>query len=281
MQCFFINKHTREEASEFAARIFEAAFWNGSGNVLVGTATGQTPVLTYKNMQRIFNEEYDGYEEEFEECIRFMQLDNYVSDDATAENLPEYSYQRELEESIWKIPHNAHFIPREYIDPEEECKHYEKVVEEQRNWADLYIQLLGIGDKDGHIGFNMPGTPLDAGVHIATLNEETIEANAKKFFNGDTSKVPKKAITMGIGNILQADVIVLEAFGSEKAEIIHKSFFEDMTEEVPASALRTYDGLLFVILDDESSSAIREKEGDDVFTNLDKYDVNQIILDNN
>ena len=111
---------------------------------------------------------------------------------------------------------------------------------------------------------------------VVELNEETIRANANKFFGGDTTKVPRKAITTGIGDILESDVIIMEAFGSKKADIIWKSFFTEPTTEIPATALQTADEetLILVVLDEESASVISEKEGE-IFENpedvIDEY----------
>ncbi len=114
----------------------------------------------------------------------------------------------------------------------------------------------------------MPGDSFYSTVHVVELNEETIRANANKFFGGDTTKVPRKAITTGIGDILESDVIIMEAFGTKKANIIWKSFFTEPTTDIPATALQTVDEdkLVLVILDEESASVISEKEGD-IFEN--------------
>ena len=263
----FLKFPNKDAASKFAAKIFCVAHVTFN-NVLFGTATGQTPVKIYeyfiKEMENITGSERD---------LIFRQLDNYISPDASEGNLPFYSYQTELENSIWKVPHKEAHIPLEWGDPKEEVEKYKKIIIETRKWASYFIQLLGIGDKDGHIAFNMPGDSFDSTVHIVDLNQETIEANANKFFGGDTTKVPKQAITSGIGDILRADAIVLAGFGKAKADIMHRTFFEEMTTDVPASALQTHNGVLFVILDEESASTIVEKEGEEVFKDPECVDI--------
>ena len=273
---FFI-KGTKETASEFAANIFSSLFWYNSDigrNMLFGTATGKTPVLTYQKFAELHVNRADGKTKEVAKYLRFMQLDNYISPGSTAENLPNYSYETELRNGIWKVPNNGCFIPKEYAEnPEEEAERYKAIIQEQLAWKTCYIQLLGIGDTDGHIAFNMPGTTFDSSVHVVELNQETITANAQKFFDGDESLVPKKAITMGIGDILKADIIVLEAFGKKKSDIIYKSFFEKATEQVPASALQNYKGLLFVVLDDDAA----EKIADFLFEPIEEFDISETI----
>ena len=197
-------------------------------------------------------------------------MDNYISPQATEDNLPEYSYELELKNGIWEIPNGGTYIPKEYAaDPEEEAKNYVEFIRDTNGTASIIVQLLGIGDEDGHIAFNMPGDSFDSTVHVVELNEETIRANANKFFGGDMTKVPKRAITTGIGDILESDVIIMEAFGAKKADIMWKAFFTEPTTDIPATALQTADKdkLVLVVLDEESASVISEKEGNDVFVN--------------
>lgn len=265
----FIKFPTKEEASKFAAE----AIYNVFGTLkiyeekmVLGTATGQSPVLTYKELAKLVGEKW--YTCEFKRhYIIFRQLDNYISPGASKDNLPEYSYELELKNSIWKVPNGGTFIPKEYAeDPEAEAKRYAEIIEKTNSEAKYILQILGIGDEDGHIAFNMPGDSFDSTVHVVELNKETICANADKFFGGDTSKVPKKAITTGIGDILKSDGIILEAFGPKKADIIQKAFFTTPTTDIPATALQTFEGSLLVLLDEESASTLLEKEGEDVFT---------------
>lgn len=272
----FFVRGSKQAASEFAAKVFLEAFWNSTGNFLFGTATGQTPVLTYQNFAKIHRDKAEGEPEDFADFLRFIQLDNYVSPGSSADNLPWYSYERELSESIWRVPNSGMYIPREYTgNPEKEAEEYRKLRQAQLNWANTYMQILGIGDEDGHIAFNMPGTPFDSTVHVVDLNQETITANANKFFGGDKSLVPKRAITTGIGDILKANIIVFEALGSKKASIVKKAFFEEPTEQVPASALQYYGGLLFVVLDDEAAAEIPKE----AFTPMEEIDIAKTVSD--
>lgn len=267
----FLKFPDRDTASKFAAGIFHTAYCKFE-NPLFGTATGQTPVKIYEYFIKMMNDIVGS-----ENDLIFRQLDNYISPDASADNLPFYSYQTELENSIWKVPHKEAHIPLEWGDPKEEVETYKGIISETNEWSGYFIQLLGIGDKDGHIAFNMPGDSFDSTVHIVDLNQETIEANANKFFGGDTTKVPKQAITSGIGDILEANAIVMAGFGKAKADIMHRSFFGEVTTDVPASALQTHNGVLFVILDEDSASTIVEKEGESVFTNPEDINVWEIL----
>lgn len=268
---YFLKFPDRDAASKFAAGIFHSAYCKFE-NLLFGTATGQTPVKIYeyfiKMMKDIASSEND---------LIFRQLDNYISPGSSEGELPFYSYQTELENSVWRVPHLEAHVPHEWGNSEEEVERYKTVIEVTNKWAGYFIQLLGIGDKDAHIAFNMPGTPFNSTVHVEDLNKETIEANGHKFFGGDTSKVPKQAITTGIGDILKANAIVMAGFGKAKADIMHRSFFGEVTTDVPASALQTHNGVLFVILDEDSASTIVAKEGEEVFTNPDNIHIWDIL----
>lgn len=268
---YFLKFPNRDEASKFAAEIFFTAY-HKFDKLLFGTATGQTPVKIYEHFIEMMKST-----EGSENDLIFRQLDNYISPGASEGNLPFYSYQTELEKSIWKVPHKEAHIPLEWGDPNEEVETYKGIIIITNEWADYHAQLLGIGDKDAHIAFNMPGTPFDSTVHIEDLNQETIDANGHKFFGGDTTKVPKQAITTGIGDILEMDAIVMAGFGKAKADIMHRSFFGEITTDVPASALQTHNGVLFVILDEDSASTIVEKEGESVFMNPEDLDIWEIL----
>lgn len=260
----FLKFSSKEVASYYvASSIYRWFNCIASDKIMVlGTATGQTPVLTYKELLKLAGE--CGWFKDYANTFILRQLDNYISPDATEENLPEYSYELELKNSIWKIPNGGTYIPKEYAeDPEKEAEKYAKIIRDTNDMAHVIVQILGIGDEDGHIAFNMPGDSFDSTVHVVELNEETIRANAKKFFGGDTTKVPRRAITTGIGDILESDVIIMEAFGAKKADIIWKSFFTEPTTDIPATALQTAteDKLVMVVLDEDSASVISAKEG--------------------
>ncbi|PZF81044.1 glucosamine-6-phosphate deaminase, partial [Micromonospora deserti] len=98
-------------------------------------------------------------------------------------------------------------------DLEAEAKHYDQIIED--NPIDL--QILGIG-RNGHIGFNEPGTPTDSTTHKVSLTQSTIDANAR-FFEHEED-VPRYAISMGLASIMKSKNILIEAYGEDKADVI-------------------------------------------------------------
>jgi glucosamine-6-phosphate deaminase len=105
------------------------------------------------------------------------------------------------------------------------------------------LQLLGIG-RNGHIGFNEPAETFSEGTHVVELTESTIEANSCFFASKD--EVPTKAITMGIGSIMNAKKVLLVANGPYKKDIIEKAANGEITPLVPASILQNHADVTFI-----------------------------------
>jgi glucosamine-6-phosphate deaminase len=116
-------------------------------------------------------------------------------------------------------------------DPEAEVKRYDKVIDEHP----IDLQILGIG-RNGHIGFNEPGTPRDITTHVVDLTESTIEANARFF--ASENDVPKQAFSMGLASIMKSKHLLLEAFGENKADAVKGMIEGPDTPELPASILQ-------------------------------------------
>lgn len=102
-------------------------------------------------------------------------------------------------------------------DLEEECKNYEKMIE---NVGKIALQILCLG-LNGHIGFNEPGISFSSRTHVVDLTLSTIEANARFFENIDD--VPRKALTMGVQTIMEAKEILFIVNGEKKADIFKES----------------------------------------------------------
>ncbi|HEY6789863.1 MAG TPA: glucosamine-6-phosphate deaminase [Trebonia sp.] len=114
------------------------------------------------------------------------------------------------------------------------------------------VQLLGIGGN-GHIGFNEPGSPLDGGTRLITLDERTRQDNARFF--ASLAQVPSQAVTQGIGTILRARRIVLLAFGQQKAKALAAALAGPVTPQLPASALQRHPDVI-VLADRDAASLI-------------------------
>lgn len=132
-------------------------------------------------------------------------------------------------------PEHVHFLDGLAPNLADECEQFEHAI---NAIGGIDLQILGIG-RNGHIGFNEPGTALSARTHVATLSPETREASAA-LFGGDVSGVPTEALTMGVGTILGARDIVLIATGGVKAEAVASMLHGSLTPHVPASFLQVH-----------------------------------------
>ncbi len=138
-------------------------------------------------------------------------------------------------------------------DVEEFCQWYEAEIERV---GGVDIQVLGIG-ADGHIAFNEPGSSLGSRTRLKTLTKQTIEDNAR-FFD-KLEDVPRFAITMGVGTILEAKEILLLASGSKKADIVAEAIEGPVTAQVSASALQMHRHVT-VIVNAEAGSKLKRAD---------------------
>ena len=125
-------------------------------------------------------------------------------------------------------------------DSEKACQDYNRIIA-QVGGVDL--ELLGLG-HNGHIGFNEPGTAFEAETHCVNLTESTVKANQRFFASMDD--VPRQAYTMGIKTIMQAKKILVVVSGEDKADIVKKAFFGEITPQVQASVLQLHNDVTIV-----------------------------------
>ena len=207
--------------------------------VVLGLATGSSPKTVYAELIRMHKEE--GLS--FANVVSF-NLDEYYPmqpDDIQ-------SYWRFMREQLFDHvdmkPENIH-VPDGTLSPqkiESYCKEYEEKIEAL---GGLDFQLLGIGGN-GHIGFNEPGSLINSRTRLMMLDHST-RAAAIGDFGGELTKVPKKAITLGVNQILQAKRIVLLGWGERKAPKIAEAVEGAVTANNPASYLQTHQNVLFVV----------------------------------
>jgi len=198
-------------------------------NCVLGLATGSTPVGAYKEL--IARNQRGDFS--FRE-VRTVNLDEYKGLAPTHDQSYRYFMQDNLFDHINICPENT-FVPNGVAaDLAKECEEYDARVEA---YGGIDLQLLGIG-LDGHIGFNEPDSVFTKPTHVIDLHPSTIEANARFFNSAD--EVPKQALTMGMGNIMQAKKIVLVANGAAKKAVVEQAFSGPITPELPASILQLH-----------------------------------------
>ncbi|MCM8818419.1 MAG: glucosamine-6-phosphate deaminase [Candidatus Omnitrophica bacterium] len=238
-----------EEMSKEAGKLVKELIIKKS-NCILGLATGSTPIGLYKELIRMHKEE--GLD--FSKVITF-NLDEYYGLSGDHPQSYRYFMDTNLFNEINIKKENTHVpdgkIPIDEI--EEYCKKYEEMI---KNLGGIDLQILGIGG-DGHIGFNEPGSSIYSRTRLVALDEQTIKDNSRFFEK--IEDVPKFALTMGVGTILEAREIILLANGSKKAEVVAKAIEGPITSQITASALQLHPKVT-VILDEEASSHLRRKE---------------------
>jgi glucosamine-6-phosphate deaminase len=184
----------------------------------------------------------------------------------TTFNLDEYvglrpdhpqSYRFFMQENLFRhinvVPGRTHVPDGQALDFEANCRRYEKMIQDADG---IDLQVLGIG-RDGHIAFNEPGSSLGSRTRVKSLTGETIRDNARFF--GSEDKVPRLAITMGVGTILESRRCLLLATGLAKASAIRSTIEGPITAQVTASALQLHRDVI-VVLDEEAGSWLTRRE---------------------
>ncbi len=225
-----------DSISKEAGQIFIEAIKN-KPNIVLGLATGSTPIGMYKEMIKAHKEE--GLD--FSKVVTF-NLDEYVG--LTKDHPSSYRYfmDNELFNHINIDKNNTNVPDGKANNLEEFCGKYDEMIKEA---GGIDIQVLGVGEN-GHIAFNEPEESLSAGTSIVKLTDNTIEVNARFFDSMD--EVPKQAITMGMGSILKSRKIVLLANGEKKAPVIKKLLNENRVSTMfPVSFLYLHPDVTVIV----------------------------------
>jgi glucosamine-6-phosphate deaminase len=238
---------SRAVAAEIATLIRSRAAEGRS--CVLGLATGSTPVGIYAELVRLHQEEGLSFQnvvtfnldeyfpmrpDELQSYVRFMWEHLFDHVDVAAENV--------------HIPSGT--IGEDEVD--DFCRRYEDAI---RAAGGIDIQLLGIG-RTGHIGFNEPGSGRDSRTRLITLDRVTRGDAASDFFGEE--HVPRRAITMGVGSILDARQVILVAFGEGKAAVVAKAVEGEISPSVAASFLQTHPRAQ-IVLDEAAAEALTRR----------------------
>lgn len=236
-----------QAAASLTARIIAKAL-RAKPSMVLGLATGST-------MESVYGFLVEAHEKEgldFSSCMTF-NLDEYIG--LPPEN--EHSYRAYMNTHLFnKINidlHNTH-IPdgtAEVLDLE--CRRYEDAI---TDCGGIDLQLLGIG-RSGHIGFNEPLSAFHSRTRVTPLTPETIAQNSPLF--GDPKLMPRRAITMGVGTIMESKRCIMLATGSEKAKVVAKAVEGPLTSMVSASALQFHPQCT-VIVDEVAAVNLQGKD---------------------
>jgi glucosamine-6-phosphate deaminase len=196
---------------------------------VLGLAAGATPISVYRVLIRLHRQGLS-----FLNAVTF-NLDEYYPMRASSP----HSYARFMRENLLDYvdldPANTHVLDGS-LPVDRVAVHCERYERRMAAAGGVDLQLLGIG-RNGHIGFNEPGSLRTSCTRLVTLDEAT-RRDAQDFFGKDD--VPRQAITMGVDSILRARRILLLAVGSHKATIVAKTIEGKVTDTVPASFLQQH-----------------------------------------
>lgn len=242
-----IIRPTKEEAIALTSEIIAKAV-KEKPNLVMGLATGRTMESLYRALAVMHKE--TGLD--FSLCQSF-NLDEYVGLPPENKNSYRYYMDSHFFNNINIDPRNTHLPDGMADDLRSAGERYEQLIEDA---GGIDLQLLGIGCS-GHIGFNEPLSALSSRTREKALTPTTIAQNSPLFDNPE--EMPKQAMTMGVGTILEAKRIIMLVTGREKADILAKAVEGPVTAMVSASALQLHSRCT-VVVDEDAAEKLQGKD---------------------
>ncbi len=242
-----IIENTAEEVSRRGAN-FIATVVRRKPDCVLGLATGSTPLGVYRELSRLHREEGLDFSR-----VTTFNLDEYVGLGPTHPQSYRFFMQSNFFDHVNLEPTKTHVPDGRALDFSTHCRQYEQRIHDA---GGIDLQLLGIG-TDGHIAFNEPGSSLGSRTRLKTLTSETVRDNAR-FFGGE-EQVPRLAITMGVGTILESRQCLLLAMGEGKAGAIRSTVEGPVTAQITASALQLHRDVI-VIVDQEAAGWLARRD---------------------
>lgn len=243
-----IIRQTAEDAARLAADLVARAL-AAKPQLVLGLATGRTMERVYGRLVELHRQ--SGLD--FSECDTF-NLDEYIG---LAPDDP-HSYRHYMSAHLFSQvnvnPARTHLPDGMAVDLALECARYERLIREA---GGIDLQLLGLGEA-GHIGFNEPISALLSRTREKALTPTTRRQNAP-LFGGRLADVPKRAITMGVGTILESKRCLLLVTGAAKASVVSKAVEGPITSMITASALQLHPRCT-VIVDNAAARKLRGRK---------------------
>lgn len=218
----------------------------GDKPFVLGLPTGSSPLGTYKELIRLNKEG----KVSFKNVVTF-NMDEYRE---IPKDHPQSYYTFMWENFFSHIDikaENTNLLDGQAADAETECQRYENKIKEVGG-IDLF--LGGIG-PDGHLAFNEPGSSLNSRTRVKTLTYDTILANSR-FFDNDPDKVPKTALTVGVGTVLDSKEVLIIVNGHNKARALQNAVEEGINHMWTISALQLHPKGV-IICDDAATYEIK------------------------
>jgi len=213
---------------------------------VLGLPTGSSPLGTYKKLIEFYNNKQIS----FKHVVTF-NMDEYVGLPREHKESYHSFMWTNLFQHVDILPENAHILNGNAPDLEAECARFESTI---KKYGGIELFLGGVG-TDGHIAFNEPGSSLTSRTRVKTLAYETVSSNAR-FFDGDIQKVPKMALTVGVGTVMDAREVVVIVTGQHKAHALARAIEEGVNHMCTLSALQMHPGGC-IVCDEEATDELR------------------------
>ncbi len=233
-------------AARYIVNAINAKAQSSDAPFVLGLPTGSTPLETYRELIEYFKRG----EVSFANVVTF-NMDEYVG---LAQDHPQ-SYHTFMWENFFSHidvkRENVHILDGNAPDLVAECISYEESIVASGG-IDLFMGGIG---EDGHIAFNEPFSSLNSRTRIKTLTEDTIAVNSR-FFDNDTTQVPKRALTVGVATILSSKVVLILATGAKKARAVKEGVEGAFNHQWTISGLQIHpNGVL--VCDDSAATELK------------------------
>jgi glucosamine-6-phosphate deaminase len=213
----------------------------------LGLAAGHTPIGVYQSLVALHRSTHLDFS-----GVEFFSLDEFLGLPSTNSKSYAAYFQQHLFRQIKANLGNIHLLKGEAQgDMDSYCQSYERLIHDR---GGIDVQLLGIG-INGHLAFNEPMSSFRSRTRVCLLSAETRETLSRTF---NEMEVPEWAVTMGLGTIAEARVLLMLAFGKEKAKVIAQAVEGPLTAAIPASSIQLHPNAV-VILDPEAAGDLKFK----------------------
>jgi len=232
--------------ADYIIRRINAFTPSGERPFVLGLPTGSSPLGVYRQLIAACREG----KVSFSQVLTF-NMDEYIG---LKPNHPQ-SYRRFMNDNFFSAVdikvENTHIPDGMTPDPEGECRAYEEAIKAA---GGVELFLGGIG-SNGHIAFNEPGSSLNSRTRVMTLTAETRVANAR-FFDGDPQKVPAKALTVGIGTVMDAREVLIIVSGRQKGRALQAAVEGGISHWCPLSCLQMHPASI-IVCDEEAAEELK------------------------
>lgn len=233
-------------AAEYIARAINEAKPTADHPYVLGLPTGSTPMGTYRRLIEL----HKAGKVSFANVVTF-NMDEYCG---IAQTHPQSYYTFMWDNFFSHVdikPENANLLDGNAADVEAECRRYEDKI---RSYGGIKLFMGGIG-PDGHIAFNEPGSSLSSRTRQKTLTEDTVIANSR-FFDNDVNKVPRTALTVGVGTIMDSEQVLIIVNGHSKAHALAHGVEQGVNHMWTISALQLHTHGI-IVCDEDATAEIK------------------------